>query len=236
MRHKLTFGIVLIAAIALSVSALIARRSPSGGQRSHAVELAQPQDWVPFTADVRVFHPGVEAVAGKFYRSANGSTRMETGPLVSAQPLVISIHNVGLGLTFIGRKGKWESHPIVLGPEGHRPPRLLDGAPGRHKLDYKIRGNENGTTERLDPGDPTGFEAYQYNAGSGAVAYEVPALNFFRVIQQNAVNGRREVYFNIKIAEPPEALFTPPTGAVVAAQADPKGLVYQSLRPRGPAR
>jgi hypothetical protein len=52
----------------------------------------------------------------------------------------------------------------------------------------------------------------------------VPELNFFAVLRQS-LNGRREIYQNIRIHEPSPELFGPPADARVFISDKPSGLI-----------
>jgi hypothetical protein len=178
-------------------------------RRGQAVTyLPQPNHWVPFSADMTVTHSGTsdKIVYGRFYRSSDGSTRLETGPQ-PLEPLVIHIKNAKQHLMWVFRGGRWYMSPFSMGP---LPPQMSTRTglqPYPNKLALRP-GQNNSVTSN------SGFEAYRSVTRNGTLALMVPELNFFPVLRQR-LDGRRELYASILLQEPDPALFLPPPGPTI---------------------
>src|SRR5919197_4236876 len=85
--------------------------------------IAQPTNWLPFTADVRrVDEKSGEVRVGRFYRAADGSTRSETGPTLDAID-TIGIKNIASRKFYLWSqdRGWWTAQPMDLPQRGWRP-------------------------------------------------------------------------------------------------------------------
>jgi hypothetical protein len=167
-----------------------------------------PETWVPFSADVRITFPGQVDVVGRFFRASNGSRRLETGPSL-AEVMAISITNFS-DLTmyqYYGTTGSWTSSPTTpRGAEVQRWPKgLANWSPYPRRL--AVRAGESGSID-----SDTGFFAYRVSDDMGGFKLKVPDLNFFDIVSAHA-NGRFEIYTNLRLDEPDERLFRPPTTA-----------------------
>lgn len=223
---------ILILTIALAVAA--GRRQPTLTPRE---EIPSPPQWIPFQADVLVSSPGTEEkVSGKFWRSSDGSERLETSR--SGKRLVISIHNIP-GATFYYTRpdGPWYSAPMRLPLGGWHPPRRLKGNNGVNVHPFRVSAGRGQTPSVLSN---EGFQVYQVVNPAGDVRLEAAELNFFALVKQS-ITGRREEYFNVAFSEPPAELFLPPPGVSVSALREPDGIVTSTpeegfpAAPRGPA-
>jgi hypothetical protein len=165
-----------------------------------------PGQWVPFSASmVRVFRQGQSAV-GKLYRSADGSTRNETGP-APGRVDSIGISNVPDRLYYIWRpEGGWESRPLDL-PGGRylQPP---EGAPT----------GATPTSERLE-----GMVLIKMPTNhQGITHYLVAELGYFPPVKSimpcndGQGSGCGLWLSDIEIGEQPADLFRPPTGEAAA--------------------
>ena len=106
MRTSLAVAAVCVASLLAGGTAALARRAVL--QESREI-LPQPAAWVPFTAKVAVTHTGADLVVGVFYRSTNGSTRLETGP-VEGDSRVVSVKDVPHKTRYVrGPDGTWVS-------------------------------------------------------------------------------------------------------------------------------
>jgi hypothetical protein len=174
--------------------------------------LAQPPDWVPFSADVEITVPNTPRVVGRFYRASDGSSRLETGPEDGSRQ-VISMKNIPAQTFYWFSPAPgygWTSQPLKLPPEGWRPT--------QYRANMKDLAKHG---ERIE-----GLELYRYVTPSGDVALNAPALNFFSVVRQSVKFGKRERYFNIRLGEPPNDLFSPPAGASVRVLSKPGGIIF----------
>jgi hypothetical protein len=122
----------------------------------------------------------------------------------------------------IGRRFR-AANVAQLIPTGHRPPIMRKSVTGLMPYRYKIALGEG---EDKSLRGTSGFEAYHYLTPSGNVWLMVPSLNFFSVLQQT-LEGRRELYSNIRIVPQAPELFEPPAGAVVNAKEVPAGIVSE---------
>lgn len=159
-----------------------------------------PDSWVPFSADFRVFGPGVGPSTGRFYRSSDGSTRSETRALAD---LAIGIVNVAARRFYSYSRGSgWVSQPLELSPEGMRP-RTLPESPFLERV----------------PEPWEGLEVWRLQDASGAVRLIAPALNAFTVRREGGMGPSFE-FTNIAIGEP-DVAFVPPASATVRESDEP---------------
>lgn len=189
-----------------SKDAVAEARQPSG------IVGSQPATWVPFEADVTILSPGEPNIVGRFYRSSDGSTRLVTESEDRSQR-VISIKNVSQQRLYIlTRGGAWLSNPMTLPRNGWRPPQFAAGRAGIGEVPL---------SQQVE-----GFQVYRQTLqGDDVVHLRAPALNFFPIVRQDLLSGKRQIYSNIRLIEPPAGLFTPPPGAAVRDRPEPKGIV-----------
>jgi hypothetical protein len=190
-------------AAALAAGLIVAaRQSPSSEYNIHVREA-----WVPFAATYRATDHRGASYEGRFWRSSNGSQRLEVvrGPLTYVQ-----IVNVPRGLFWrcVGAacaEGRWTEQRMVLPPEGYRPGRL------------QPRGARQ---SRIGP-----WQVVERRSGRGLVAFEAPELNYF-AIRTTWGDGGETVYDDIVPGEPDAALFELPPGARVKRLPQPGGIVF----------
>jgi len=220
-RRSKTVWVAL--AIVVIVGATVLTMKSRAFSSQNFVELPQPQGWVPFSADVQVSQPGQPLVVGHFYRSSDGSTRLETGP--GDERVVVSIRNIKRVTFFVKNpKGEWISRPMKMRPGVYMPGRMKATTAGLFNYPFRLalREGESGSL-RAD----SGMKAYQYINPSGNVSLLAPELNFFAVLQVT-LDGRSEQYSQIKMGEPDASLFEPPPGVQVTARSEPGGIVEHS--------
>jgi hypothetical protein len=176
--------------------------------------IPQPDNWVPFSANVKRVTDNGTVYVGRFYRAADASTRTETGPSLD-DVRVISIKSMPDQLLYlwVKQRNQWISHPMQLPPGGWRPvPRVLN--------DRVIA-----TGERIE-----GFALMKIDDGQNRSHVESPQLNFFPLrmteLCKNATSGVvcGEWYSNILIGNPPADLFKVPAGEPIVASDVPGGL------------
>lgn len=174
--------------------------------------VQQPETWTPFSADIRrVNATNGEVHVGRFYRSADGSTRSDTGPSLDHINM-IGIKNVAQAAFFTWNdKLGWTQQPMTQPPEGWRPGRVVF--------------NERMTrvAEKVD-----GLDLIKHDAPPYTV-YRAPQLNMFDVVkllpcQFESSSPCGTWLSNIRIGEQPPGLFTPPTSASVNQNPDPGGI------------
>jgi hypothetical protein len=183
----------------------------AGAEQAGDVAILSPSYWVAFDASFRILKEPVN-VAGRFFRSADGSTRVETGP-EGGPPVVVSISNVASERHYEydaeTDRTRWRSYPMRLHPDGHHPkPRSLT------------------RTKGLAPDTRTieGFQVYAYTTRGKVVRYEAPALNFFAL--KTEFEDSRQEFFNLQLRDQPPVLFSPPLGASVEERDQLRGIVY----------
>jgi hypothetical protein len=181
-----------------------------------------PSSWVPFQARLLVTHPDGNTVHGRFFRGADGSDRLETGPSIN-DIRVVSIKNVRERVIYLGRKvpNTWERRSWEPPFEGAAP--MFKQGPNwtLHPFRFAIRKGESGSLTGT-----SGFAAYAVKTDSGILTFRVPVLNFFEVIRQRP-DGRYEAYSEIEFTDQPMELFSPPPGGIIVDKAE--------LRPRAAA-
>jgi hypothetical protein len=211
-QHRAPVLGVLILSVATLLGAGHVRASAE--QTGAPVEyVAMPDTWVPFEASVTITAPNSPPVVGRFYRSSNGSTRLETGPSVS-DIRVISIRNIVDQMIYLGSASGWTSDRLDL-PFGSGPMRWKKGLPNWTPFEYKlaIRRGESGSVSATE-----GFDAYRVTQSDGVMHLKVPALNLFDAVVQRP-DGWYQLYSNIDLKEPAADLFAPPLGVPVAPRA-----------------
>lgn len=215
---------VLVVVVSVTLLAIATGRTSLSSQpRAQAAYLEQPDGWVPFSAQVRVYSTDLTTY-GRFYRSDDGSTRLETGPSLD-ELQVISIRNHAYRQLYaFNRKSttqKWSAQPIEGPDEVFQPGRRRVGMIGLTKLEERVAVDDVGnlvlfTKNTKNIPIEQFFEAYRYiNAKSGYTSIDVPTLNFFSVVRQNSSTGRREVYFDIHNGPQSAELFQPPAGSII---------------------
>jgi len=123
---------------------------------------------------------------------------------------VISIHNIAQERWYIKSiSGQWTGGPMQLPPEGWRPVQWIESQ-RVSKQQQKV-----GT-----------FDVYREQSASGSeIKLRAPALNMFALVDQNVMNGRRQVFSNVHLGEPPQEMFEPPQGVVVSQSEYLNGIV-----------
>jgi hypothetical protein len=199
----------------------LGRSATAAAAQTAPPEIEIPRQWIPFTALLTKIDDGNEQSAGRLYRGADGSQRLETGPSLS-DIRVISIKNVTKSKAYNMAGGIWIEHPMSLPPAGWHPPRVLLNSPTYKRYQYKLalaKGQDGSLTSTV------GFDAY-FREANGATQLMVPALNFFPVFRKTA-HGGSMVFHDIVLTEnPPAALFEPPADAAVGVDPRPAGIVY----------
>lgn len=209
--------LALIAAASAAVSSLRNEEIPV---------IEQPAAWVPFEATVEVSKPAYPRAVGRFYRSDDGSTRLETGP-EDGTVNIVSIKNIARATIYVkSTTGQWVSHPMKLPTGGYRPAKMRVATVGLSQFPFKLalQKGQNGSLRS----NSAGLDAYHYVTPSGNVWLMVPSLNFFPVLQET-LEGRRELYSNIVVGGQPAELFEPPPGAVITVNTRPAGIVEQPV-------
>src|SRR6478736_9953975 len=119
-RRLLPFSL-LIGLVAVALANQSSAAPPTAPSVQHIL-IEQPSEWVPFSADLRRIQETDGTVfVGRQYRSSNGSTRNETGP-VDGGINSIAINNVAQTTFYrwTPQEG-WTSQPMTLPPWGWRP-------------------------------------------------------------------------------------------------------------------
>jgi hypothetical protein len=226
-RATITTALLLTGVI---IGVLPASRATLTSQQGGNQQLIpQPAEWVEFSAQLKVFHPGQPEAVGRFFRDLNGSTRLETGPTES-DIKIISINNYSSRLRYVQTSAvpnRWRAEPINIPNRPWAPiPRRVQTT-GLTKLPERITVTEQGELLPISKGVAMGlsetqfFEAFHYvNAAGNFLTIDIPALNFFSVLKQNSASGRREVYFNIKSGPQPAELFEPTPGEPIEQSAE----------------
>jgi hypothetical protein len=174
-------------------------------------EIPQPEQWVAFHATVLRTQPGTPDLAGDFWRSSDGSTRLELWTNGKLESVMIKNVFRSLLYTFASRRG-WVRQPMVLPPNGYRPLRH-HANPNLIKEDALLEGRV----------------VYRSHSPDGEITKLAPALNFFVLVRDSA-NGKREEYSNVRVELPNPNLFEPPVDAVVIHQDEPGGIIWKPRR------
>jgi hypothetical protein len=167
---------------------------PSAAERQ---EVSTPREWVPFAATLtKTNATKVIDVAGRFFRAADGSTRVETGP-PGNRAAVIGINNVPLKRMYFYTEPlgwmtrSWDARHVA-------PPRLaVDGQKTFH----------HGETVE-------GYQVLRSVGQDGTVRFLAPALNGEALIRQ-LPSGMRDELTQISTGPQPADLFEPPSGVTV---------------------
>jgi hypothetical protein len=205
-RIRVSAIVVSIGMVALAVYGQTAgwRRVPT------SLDVNAPEHWVPFEADVRITYPASVEVVGRFYRSSDGSVRLETGPSRD-DVRVIFIRNVPEAVVYGWSGGSWRKEPLVMPQFWVSPPRWrITQHWSRYPYRLAIRLGESGDIAASD-----GFTAYRVLGPAGITKLKVPELNMFDAVIDRP-DGRHETYVNVRIGEQPDWIFKPPVSAVVA--------------------
>src|SRR5689334_17489809 len=117
MRHKLAF--------AGSVIAMLAGFWLVRGRAQTRDVLSGPREWVEFSAVMTKSEPGRRDIVGRFFRGADGSDRLESGPSLD-DVLGIAIHNLTTEHYYMyANNGQgWHGFPMTLGRDGTRPMKM----------------------------------------------------------------------------------------------------------------
>jgi hypothetical protein len=215
MRRLLFTGaIVLVTGMLLGVALPMRPQA----QTAASIDIDQPLDWVPFSADVKITLFDGTLEKGRFFRDRLGSQKWDISTAADGRRL-ITISNVDRSLYYRSTDGtNWTSQPIELNRFNHQPVRISNQmkefTPFSYRLDLQAGGS--GTVRAQ-----TGLRAYRQTTPQGDTFLRVPALNFFPVVQNSLAHFTR-VYTNITLADPPAKEFEPPAGALVAFSSRPK--------------
>lgn len=180
--------------------------------------VAQPSEWVPFSADIRQVGSAGTTAVGRFYRSSDGSTRSETGDSFDALDTV-AIKNIKERAFYLHTvDGAWTVQPMDLPPWGWKPMPTRFG---------------NGMTPV--PETVEGFSLIRSESGP-VVLYRSPELNLFVLITAVPCETGRAVecgisHSNIVLGEQPEEHFQPPAGVRVMRVDKPGGIVRHNSPP-----
>jgi hypothetical protein len=196
---------VVVAALVIPALVVVTAIAPRWATLPSAVvsaPLQQPANWVPFSATSRFVYPSGSVVFGRFYRSSDGSERLDK-EAYSGQPATTTIKNIPTATYYIGMGmptccDKWASYPMKLPMEGYTPSYIRP--PGSTALE-KVEARWSG------------FDAYRL-LSKNYTRVLVPGLNYFAVLTDDPA-GRRREFLNIQVGEQPSDLFEPPAGAVV---------------------
>jgi hypothetical protein len=209
--------ILAMAALPLAAVAMLSNQVRAQFAQPTPEVIEGPTEWVAFQAMVRVSHPGAPVIQGRYFRSASGSERLETGPSLS-DVRVVSISNVAQGVAYHGRPrlNQWTRVPGAPVP-GARPPLAYRTSKWTlHPYRLALRKGQDGTLNAHE-----GFTAYSVRHESGGTSMKVPDLNFFDAVRQRP-DGRYEIYSEIERTEPDAQLFEPPAGAIVTESEVPR--------------
>jgi hypothetical protein len=191
-------------------------------QRRVSDPVPQPADWVAFQATMTKTVPDKPTVVGRFYRSASGSERLETGPTLS-DVRIVAIKDVPNSVYYrYGARQGWTSAPMQLPRTGWRPIQVQKTMKGLSLYPYKLalmEGQDGSLTAT------EGLQAYLYVNDAGDQFLEAPELNFFHIVRMQASTGKREAYSQVRLGEPPAELFTPPSGVSITKLQTPDGIV-----------
>jgi hypothetical protein len=157
-----------------------------------------PTEWVPFSADLRLFGDGIPESHGRFHRYSDGSTRSDTRV---GRDVATTINNVTLGraYSYTGASG-WVAYPLET-PQGGLHPTVVLATPDLQRLSQAWEG----------------LVVFAHRDASGAERWVAPALNGFAV-RRLARTGLNYELTNIVLGEPGEPL-DPPDGSVVKEEA-----------------
>jgi hypothetical protein len=211
------FAVCLPVVLALAVFSAIRATGPATVASQVSVALPQSSDWIAFSAAVEITEPGSPRLIGRYYRSSDGSTRLETGP-EDGSMVVISIKNIPSETFywFSPAPGRgWTAQPLKLPVGGWRPAAYRAEMKGLSKHSERV----------------SGYETYRYISNSGDISLLASELNCFPVMRQSLRTGRREVYSNIVLGEPVLDSMVPPPNVQVRKLDKPAGIVYEGAGP-----
>jgi hypothetical protein len=227
-RNRLSIRFLALLLIAPTIGVIVgAYRARLFSAAQEQIEL--PDRWVPFQADVKVTFRHKDDVAfGRFYRGADGSRRLDSGP--SAHDVRVTfIYNAPEDRVygFTAQQGWTVERANAKRTGRDLPPKSLPirgttrQAFGKAAL---FRG-QSGSLNALE-----GLLTYRTDSPDGSTFFSSPELNGFDVMAQNA-EGRTETYSNIELVTPPSSLFAAPSGAVITPKASPpRGLLEEFRR------
>lgn len=136
-----------------------ATRARASQVQTQEIEVIDaPDRWVPFSADVTIKTHGTDVV-GRFYRAADGSRRIETGP-ARDDIRVISIVNTSKGNGYDYSPGRgWRVFLVPnISPGNYHPVRWKKNIPGWSIYPYRlaVRQGQSGSLMAAE-----GFLAYE---------------------------------------------------------------------------
>jgi hypothetical protein len=213
MHHRIRpLSLAAMLVLPLAVIGMFAnglRAQLNHDQASPLERIDAPTTWVAFQATVVQGSPGESLVHGRYFRSSNGSERLETGPDLK-DIRVVSIKNTLRRTAFtMSPRGFWTQMPWQA-PHDGLPPQYVQSPNIRlHPFRLAIRKGESGATNA-----DVGFTAYSRTQLSGMTSLIVPELNFFEVVRQRP-DGWHQAFREIEQREPDGDLFLPPPDAVV---------------------
>ena len=192
--------------ILLSITALLALAAPAAAQTAFPGAAVtdpypQPAGWVAVEATLEING----AAAGRYWRSADGSTRLEyTTP--DTRGITIEIRNVTERRYYVFRPSAgWTVQPMALPTQGWLPPRVARQAVGQKVAEVP-------------------YEVHERTRPNGAADRHVPALNFLKV-RETTPDGSVRTLSNVKVQEPAAGLMRPPNGAPLTTLSVPGGIV-----------
>ena len=205
-------GVCLII-LPVAAASAIRRSPPSIAGQTYEV-VSQPANWIPFSADlVRVHASSGRTYVGRFYRSADGSTRSETGrPGLPVD--TIGIKNISERKLYLWSRGldRWTAQPMLLPSEEWRP------TPRRKKSGIDIG---------LEP--IAGFQVMRSRKGVRDI-FEAPYLNLFPLVVIEPCTGSVGPacgiwHTNVVVGEQPSQYFRTPEGAYIEELDEPGGII-----------
>ncbi|HTM24586.1 MAG TPA: hypothetical protein VL225_05280 [Vicinamibacterales bacterium] len=160
-----------------------------------------PQEWVAFSADVRINIPNRPEAWGRYVQDEHGCVRQEmVHPDGSA---LITMTNFQTERMYRLYHGAWTSQPMHMGTTPRRPYQLPVGRKTDSIEGFDVYISE--TSVRSPRGD------YKQEATV------IPALNYFRAIMTTP-SGERRTAVNIHLGPQPHDQFAPPPGAIVTEE------------------
>jgi hypothetical protein len=215
MRSKLIYAVLLplvLVAFRFAGSRAVSESSPHTPEATQ--EILQPVRWVAFEADYKETEQGTQVSTGRYFRSTDGSTRLETGD--GTHNTVISIKNIARATMYVYCANPdapdpdagwiWMSFPMEL------------PSTGWHPLPRRVNQHLKPHPERIG-----GLTVYKMSSPGGEISLQAPELNFFTLVTE-LENGQRREFHNIRRVEPPAELFLPPPGVEVRAKSKPLGI------------
>jgi hypothetical protein len=207
--HVYGVGAALVGAVLMMGASIRAQQIPVFlGDTSDA--YPQPTTWTAVEAAVKVNG----APAGRFWRSSDGSTRLER-LTPDAAGVTIEIRNIPQAKYYVYRpQGGWTRHPMVLPTGGWHPVPVSRRALGSKLADLP-------------------FEVYEHRKSLTVIEGRVPQLNFLTV-SEVLPDGTSRTLTDLQLREPAATLFQPPATATVASSNIAAGIVaLPSSRGRG---